>query len=150
MLNTITVVTNAVKNAAGTRSRYVDNANQSPPTITRILPPSARNIATSEEPTSGTAFTPNPKPSNQPYATPAATLTNPPNSAEIAPPVPARIPETPAIAAVTMSCHLRTVRMGLVLSGGVTRALENEALVGRFPWKQSIELYRFSARTRNA
>ena len=66
MLNTITVITNAVKNAAGTTSRYVDSASQSPPTITRILPASARNIATSEDPASGTAFAPNPNPSSQP------------------------------------------------------------------------------------
>ena len=50
MRNTITVITKAAKNAAGTTSLYVASTSQSWPTITRILPASARNIATIDAP----------------------------------------------------------------------------------------------------
>src|SRR6185369_8530858 len=48
----------------------------------------------------------------------------PPNSADTAPLHPVQIPAITAITAVAMSCHRRTVRIGLVLSGGINRARE--------------------------
>src|SRR6185369_1390567 len=48
----------------------------------------------------------------------------PPNSADTAPLHPVQIPAITAITAVAMSCHRSTVRIGLVLSGGINRARE--------------------------
>src|SRR6185503_6141833 len=109
MLKTITVITNAVKNAAGTTSLYAESVTHNPPTITRILAASARNIDASVVPASGTARAPCPSPSRNAYATPAATLMKPPSTAEIAPGDPAQNTATTATAPVTMICHLRTV-----------------------------------------
>ena len=85
MLNTITVITNAAKNAAGTTSLYVVSTSQSPPMITRILPASARNIATSDGAGVRDRFGPDPKPSNERVTRPpAAMLTRPPSTADSA------------------------------------------------------------------
>src|SRR5512147_975549 len=87
--------------------------------MSRILPASARNIAKSDAPASAVRAPRNPRSSA--YATPATTLISPPNNAETAPCRPTQSPAIAAITAVAMSCHRRTVRIGLVLSGGVNR-----------------------------
>src|SRR6185295_16073347 len=53
----------------------------------------------------------------------------PPSIAETAPFPPVSAPATVATAAVAMTCHLRTVRKGLVLSGGIT--VRSKTTLGR-------------------
>src|ERR1700675_1933731 len=94
--------------------------------ITRILPASARSIAYSDVPASGTAFARRPIPSRSAYTTPAEKLTSPPSTAAITPCAPDQTPASAATAPVAKICQRRTVRMGLVLSGGITRAPDFE------------------------
>ncbi len=58
MLKMTTVITKAEKNATGTTSRYIESTSHMPPTISRILPASARAIAISDIPALGTPTRP--------------------------------------------------------------------------------------------
>src|SRR5262245_46857609 len=96
--------------------------------MSTIFTASARNMATSDAPAAVGPAALSPIPNTSAKPAPAQRVTNPPSAADAAPLRPDKTPAMTAMTTVAMICHLRTVRIGLVLSGGVTRKRPVERL----------------------
>src|SRR5512134_341485 len=104
-----TVTTNDPKNTGATTLLYVASTSHSRSTMRPIFTPSAANALIRTSPADRAL----PFDATTADTQPAQTLIAPPRAADSAPSTPARIPPASVKAAVAISCHRRTVRIGL-------------------------------------